>query len=227
MLPRVENGPGRSTGGNRRGRKSREEILEVASRLMAERGYTATSLSVLGAETGLPKSAIYHHFRSKSGLLSAVMERGLHDFFTAMREAHADPPAGGTHLERMTWLLDRTGEVFMSRQEFLRLHLILLLSAEAEETEIAETIAQVRHEGRVLMNDMIRSAFRDQDEDVAAAVADELDYFGVAGFDGAFIAMQADSERTMREPNAQLAEAMVLLGERIIEQRAVSRPPGE
>ncbi|MGZ4476377.1 MAG: TetR/AcrR family transcriptional regulator, partial [Nocardioides sp.] len=101
---------GATKGSNKRGRRSREEILEVASRLMAERGYAATSLSVLGAETGLPKSAVYHHFHSKAGLLTAVMERGLHDFFHAMREAHANPPSGGTHRERMAWYLERTGE---------------------------------------------------------------------------------------------------------------------
>ena len=72
-------------GTNSRGRRSREEILDAASRVMAERGYAATTMSVLSQETGLPKSAIYHHFSSKGGLLSAVMERGAHDFFAAMR----------------------------------------------------------------------------------------------------------------------------------------------
>ncbi|MCA1983230.1 TetR/AcrR family transcriptional regulator [Nocardioides nematodiphilus] len=211
----MEHDPRRSTGGNRRGRRSREEILEVASRLMAERGYAATSLSVLGAETGLPKSAVYHHFHSKAGLLTAVMERGLHDFFHAMREAHANPPSGGTHRERMAWYLERTGEVFTARQEFLRLHMILILSAEAEEVEVADTITKVRDEGRLLMNTMIRSTFSDLGDEIAAAVADELDHFGIAGFDGAFIAMQADPSRALGGPNAHLAEALVLLGERI------------
>jgi hypothetical protein len=79
---------------NRRGRRSREEILDAATRVMAERGYTATSLSTLSKATGLPKSAVYHHFHSKGGLLSAVMARGAYDFFAAMREAHTGgPPA--------------------------------------------------------------------------------------------------------------------------------------
>lgn len=202
--------------GNRRGRRSREEILDVASRLMAERGYAATSLSVLSTETGLPKSAVYHHFTSKAGLLSAVMERGLNDFFEAMRAAHANPPEGGSHLDRMSWFLRRTGEVFMARQEFLRLHMILILSAEAVEVEVAATIEKVRRDGRVLMNRMIRDSFRDEGPEIAQAVADELDYFGVAGFDGAFIAMQADPSRTLPPQNQLLAESMVLLGEAIV-----------
>ncbi|WP_340539037.1 TetR/AcrR family transcriptional regulator [Nocardioides sp. GXZ039] len=213
MLRDVEEDADAARPGNRRGRRSRREILEVASRLMAERGYAATSLSVLSAETGLPKSAIYHHFRSKAGLLTAVMEEGLHDFFAAMRAAQAQPPEGGSPRERMTWFLERTSEVFMARQEFLRLHMILILSAEAHEAEVADTITKVRTEGRVLMNHMIRSAFQDEDPAIAAAVADELEYLGIAGFDGGFIAMQADPERDLLEANRRLAEAMVSLGE--------------
>ena len=207
-----------SKAGNKRGRRSRGEILDVAARIMAERGYAATSLSVLSTETGLPKSAIYHHFHSKGGLLTAVMERGLNDFFEAMREAHADPPEGGTHLERLSWFLRRTGEVLAARTDFMRLHMILVLSAEAAEAEIADTIETVRRDGRVLMNDMIRESFSDEGPEIAQAVADELDYFGIAGFDGAFLAMQADPTRSLPPQNQLLAEAIVLLGEQIVER---------
>src|SRR5262245_60142528 len=104
MLRRVDE----KRNGNSRGRRSREEILDVASRLMAERGYAGTSLSTLSASSGLPKSAIYHHFHSKAGLLSAVMARGARGFFDGMRAAHAEPPEGGTHRERLSWYLERT-----------------------------------------------------------------------------------------------------------------------
>ena len=199
--------------GNRRGRRSREELLEAAARLFAERGYAGTSIAALSTATGLPKSAIYHHFHSKGGVLSAVMERGLNDFFDAMRAAHASPPEGGTHRERMTWFLERTSEVFMARQEFLRLHMLLILSAEAADVEVTDTIAKVRRDGRELMRRMVESSFQAEGPEIAAAVADELDYFGIAGFDGAFIARQAEQSRDLVEANRQLADAMVLLGE--------------
>jgi AcrR family transcriptional regulator len=212
--------------GNRRGRRSREELLEAAARLFAERGYAGASISTLSSATGLPKSAIYHHFHSKGGLLSAVMERGLNDFFDAMRAAHAEPPDGGTHRERMTWFLERTGEVFLARQEFLRLHMILILSAEADEAEVAGTIEKVRRDGRLRWNWMIRNAFCDEGPEIAQAVADELDYFGIAGFDGAFIAMQADPARELPAQVQLLAEAIALLGEAIVARlRQVARQP--
>lgn len=219
ILALVEN----AQAGNRRGRRSREEILEVASRLMAERGYTATSISALSSETGLPKSAIYHHFHSKGGLLSAVMERGLNEFFAAMSAVHANPPKGGSHLDRLIWFLERTGEVLVERQEFLRLHMLLLLSEEAAEAEITETVEKVRRNGRAHMNLMVRESFRDEGDAIAQAVADELEYFGVAGADGAFLSAQADPARTLVPQNRMLAEAMVLLGEQHVARLRAGR----
>jgi len=199
--------------GNRRGRRSREEILEAAARVMAARGYAGTSISVISAESGLPKSAIYHHFHSKGGLLSAVMARGLYDFFEAMRVAQADPPADGTPYERLQWYLRKTAEVFEARSDFLRLHMLLIMSEEAADVEVRDVIAQVRGDGRAWMNHMIRSAFEPEGEQVAEAVADALDHFAMAGFDGAFIAFQAEGERTVLSQMEMLCDAVVALGE--------------
>ncbi|GAA2093459.1 TetR/AcrR family transcriptional regulator [Kitasatospora saccharophila] len=199
--------------GNRRGRRSKEEILDATARVMALRGYAGTTISTITAETGLPRSAIYHHFHSKGGLLSAVMARGAGEFFAAMRAAHSDPPAGGTHRDRMAWYLDRTAQVFTANPEFMRLHFLLMLSDEAAEAEVAEMNRQVRDEGRAYMRVMIASAFADQGPETARAVAEELDYFTIAGFDGAFIASQADPGRTIAAQMAHLTDAMVALGE--------------
>ncbi|MEU0936056.1 helix-turn-helix domain-containing protein [Embleya sp. NPDC005971] len=197
---------------NRRGRRSREEILDVATRVMAERGYAATSLSTLSRETGLPKSAVYHHFRSKGGLLSAVMARGAYDFFAAMRTAHTGGPPPGTPRERLDWFLQRTGEMFLARPDFLRLHLMLVMSAEATEAEVGTLIRQVRRDGRAYMHRMISVAFAEEGPEIAQAVADRLDHFAIAGFDGAFVAMQADSGPDLPEQMRLLGEALAALG---------------
>ncbi|WOP18666.1 TetR/AcrR family transcriptional regulator [Raineyella sp. LH-20] len=202
--------------GNRRGERSREEILDAASRVMAARGYAGASISALVAEAGVPKSAIYHHFHSKGGLLSAVMARGAQGFFDGMRTAHAEPPEGGEPRDRLAWYLQRTGEVFAANPDFLRLHMLLILSSEAVEAEVADIIHDVRAEGRAYMNEMIRSAFAAEGPTVARAVADELDYFGIAGFDGAFIASQAESDRSVTSQMSRLADALAALGEAVV-----------
>ncbi|WP_324786585.1 TetR/AcrR family transcriptional regulator [Streptomyces sp. H51] len=199
--------------GNRRGRRSREEILDAAAHVMSLRGYAGTSISSIIAETGLPRSAIYYHFHSKGGLLSAVMARGAHEFFAAMRAAHAHPPEGGTHRERMAWYMNRTAEVFTARPEFLRLHILLIMSDEATEAEVAEMNRQVRAEGRGYMRVMISGAFADEGPEIAQAVAEELDHFAIAGFDGCFVNAQCDPACTVASQMARLTDAMVALGE--------------
>jgi AcrR family transcriptional regulator len=204
-------------GGNRRGRQSRQEILDAAARVMSVRGYAGTSMSTLAKETGLPKSAFYHHFRSKAGLLSAVMAQGARGFFDAMREAHRDPPEGGTPRERLGWYLQRTGEVFEHREEFLRLLLVLVMSREAAEApEAMQTVIAVRDEGRDYMRHMIRSAFLSEGEEAATAVAQALAHFGMAGFDGAFVSLQSADGKPILEFMNELTEAMVAIGEGVV-----------
>lgn len=206
--------------GNRRGRRSRQEILDAAARVMSVRGYAGTSISTLVKETGLPKSAFYHHFESKAGLLSAVMAQGAQGFFEAMRQAHRDPPEGGTPRERLGWYLQKTGEVFVHREEFLRLLLVLVMSREAAEArEAMDTVIAVRDEGRDYMRHMIRSSFAGEGEDTADAVAGALAHFGMAGFDGAFVSLQSEDGKPVSEFMEQLADAMVAIGEAVIARR--------
>ena len=54
--------PAPETRTNRRGRRSRQEILDAAARVMSVRGYAGKVLSVLVKETGLPRSALSYHF---------------------------------------------------------------------------------------------------------------------------------------------------------------------
>ncbi|GAA3167621.1 MULTISPECIES: TetR/AcrR family transcriptional regulator [Streptomyces] len=199
---------------NRRGRRSRQEILDATARVMAARGYAGTSMSALVKESGLPKSAFYHHFDSKAGLLAAVMERGAHEFFDAMREAHRDPPQGGTPRERLGWYLQRAGEVLEHREDFLRLLLVLVMSHEAAEApEALRTVITIRDEGRAYMRRMIRSAFLGEGAETADRVADALAHFGMAGFDGAFVSLQSEDGKPIAAYMRELTDAVAALGE--------------
>jgi AcrR family transcriptional regulator len=50
-------------------------MLEVAERLMAERGYHAVSVDELAAEVGVSKPMVYAYFGSKEGLLVGAIRR--------------------------------------------------------------------------------------------------------------------------------------------------------
>lgn len=51
------------------GERSRESILDATERLMATKGYAATSISDIRDACGLAPSSIYWHFGSKEGVL--------------------------------------------------------------------------------------------------------------------------------------------------------------
>ncbi|MEX3636550.1 TetR/AcrR family transcriptional regulator [Paraburkholderia sp. BR14320] len=198
---------------NRRGRRSRQEILDAASRVMSAYGYAGTSMSALVNATGIPKSAIYHHFGSKAGLLAEVMAQGARGFFAAMQEAHRNPPEGGTPRERLRWYLKKAGEVFKTRENFLRLMLVLVMSNEAAEPEALRMVIKVRNEGRGYMRELVQNAFSVQDDTRASEVVDDVAHFGMLGFDGAFISLQSGDERSMDTQMEQLTDAMIALGE--------------
>ena len=69
--------------------RTRQQILETAQRLFAERGYDATSLQMIADEMGLTKAAVYYHFRAKNELLHAAMLPGIQRLKVLIDEATA------------------------------------------------------------------------------------------------------------------------------------------
>jgi AcrR family transcriptional regulator len=55
-----------------RGAITRTQLIDVATRLFAERGYEGTSIEAVLEEAGVSRGALYHHFASKEGLFEAV-----------------------------------------------------------------------------------------------------------------------------------------------------------
>jgi AcrR family transcriptional regulator len=57
-----------------RGEATRQELVETATRLFAERGYEDTSIEAVLREAGVSRGALYHHFAGKEALFEAVLE---------------------------------------------------------------------------------------------------------------------------------------------------------
>jgi AcrR family transcriptional regulator len=53
----------------------REQLLDTAARLVAERGFHALSIEAVSARAGVTRALIYNHFRELNHLLEAVIER--------------------------------------------------------------------------------------------------------------------------------------------------------
>ena len=53
----------------------KEEILDVATRLFAERGYEGTSMNDVAERVGMRKASLFYHFATKDSLYEAVLDR--------------------------------------------------------------------------------------------------------------------------------------------------------
>src|ERR1700757_4347794 len=57
-----------------RGEATRGQLIAVATRLFAERGYEDTSIEAVLREAGVSRGSLYHHFPGKEALFEAVAE---------------------------------------------------------------------------------------------------------------------------------------------------------
>ena len=198
------------------GAKSRDEILDAASRMMSSRGYEGTSVADIARESGLPNSSIYWHFNSKAGILAAVMERGAESFFAEVELA--DEPDTDDPVDYLRWALHRSSERFVAHPEFLRLFILLLLSN--QDPEIHEIVQRVRQHGEASLRQLIERAFRPVDEGRAATIADQLTPYALALFDGAFLATQASSTVSHSDLMDRLAADLAQQGSELLHTRA-------
>lgn len=68
------------------GERTKQKIVEVAFRLIAEKGYDAMSIEDIMTEIGKTKGAFYSHFQSKEDLLYEVMRTKLDRRFSEIAE---------------------------------------------------------------------------------------------------------------------------------------------
>jgi TetR/AcrR family transcriptional regulator len=75
---------------SRDAQRSREQILDAAEKLFAERGYEATSLQLVGTAAGVSRATPGYFFGSKEGLYRAVFNRAFTRVDAIIHEAYAE-----------------------------------------------------------------------------------------------------------------------------------------
>ncbi len=58
-----------------RSQTARDQIVQAALTVFAMKGYAATSMDDVCMAAGLSKGGLYHHFKTKSAVLSSVVDR--------------------------------------------------------------------------------------------------------------------------------------------------------
>ncbi|BBZ36480.1 TetR/AcrR family transcriptional regulator [Mycolicibacterium confluentis] len=79
---------------------TRQRLIDVAIELFKQNSVAGTSLQMISDELGLTKSAIYHHFRTRDELLTAVMEPLITEVaaLVAAAEVHRGARARADHM---------------------------------------------------------------------------------------------------------------------------------
>ncbi len=65
----------------------RQQILEAATELFSEAGYTGTTMRDIGKKVGVLPGSLYAHIDSKEDLLVEIVESGIDDFVKAGESA--------------------------------------------------------------------------------------------------------------------------------------------
>lgn len=83
-----------------RGTRTADRILDIAERLVQERGYNAFSYADISQAVGIQKASLHHHFATKADLGAALVERYRHDFQDALRTIDGSAKDAPGRLER-------------------------------------------------------------------------------------------------------------------------------
>jgi AcrR family transcriptional regulator len=90
----------------RRGQATRDQLVAIARRLFAERGYEGASIEAVLRESGASRGALYHHFDSKEALFEATLEAVEADIArqTAAAARGATDPVAALRAGCLAWV---------------------------------------------------------------------------------------------------------------------------
>ncbi|MDO0928107.1 TetR family transcriptional regulator [Streptomyces sp. TG1A-8] len=143
-----------TTGGTRRREATRQRLYEAAVTLIAEQGFSATTVDEIADRAGVAKGTVYYNFASKSVLFEELLRHGVGLLAASLREA-AERAAreGGATVDALDAMI-RAGLVFIDRYPaFTQLYV-----AELWRTNRAwqSTLTVVRREAVAVVEDVLR-----------------------------------------------------------------------
>ena len=148
---------------------SERRILRAATKLIARRGYTKTTLAEIGREAGYAAGLVSHRFGSKEGLLRELVQRIRTQFYRDRIEQVLD---GKTGLEALCLVVDAYLDVLLVREDRLRVLYVLMGEALGPVPELREVFAEVDRDFREIAATRLRAARlrRGFDPDVEAVL---------------------------------------------------------
>jgi AcrR family transcriptional regulator len=143
-------------------------LIAAAVEVMAVHGYDGTSVRDVAAAAGTSPAVLYHHFESKHGLLTTILDRGMDVLIRATEEAldgARDDPA-----ERMRAIVGAHVRVHLEsqRESLLGNSELRALTPAARALIVANRDVQQRIFDRVVRDGVRRGVFRTRFPEEAA-----------------------------------------------------------
>ncbi|ELP62076.1 TetR/AcrR family transcriptional regulator [Streptomyces turgidiscabies] len=144
------------SGGSPRREATRQKLYEAAVTLIAEQGFSATTVDEIAERAGVAKGTVYYNFASKSVLFEELLRHGVELLTASLREAaERTDRDGGTKVDALDAMV-RAGLVFISRYPaFTQLYV-----AELWRTNRTwqSTLMVVRQQAVAVIEDVLREA---------------------------------------------------------------------
>ncbi|WP_166868183.1 TetR/AcrR family transcriptional regulator [Salinibacterium sp. ZJ70] len=83
------------------GSERRAQLLAIAAKLIAERGYTATTVRDIADEAGILSGSLYHHFASKEEILEEVLRSFMDPLLERFEEIASSGDSPRVILDRL------------------------------------------------------------------------------------------------------------------------------
>ena len=172
-----------------RSARTRDRVLEVATELMASRGYSGTTISAISKASGVMPASIYWHFESKEGLLGAVIERAAEAWFEGANQATESAANASDDRDE-----NRAGlhYVFHERPDFYRVLLLIGLERRHAGGASLEAVQRVRERVRENLAERIEQRAEQDGVPSAREVAEQMSGYAMALLDGFFVAQQIE-----------------------------------
>ena len=98
-------------------------LLEAGIQLFAEKGYASTSVREIVEKAGVTKPVLYYYFKSKEGLLRAILDEAVAWQEVFIAEVFEKPE---TSLDRLVKLYRRVYEALMENRDlFKMIHMLI------------------------------------------------------------------------------------------------------
>lgn len=101
----------------------KQQIMDVALKLFAEKGYDSTSISKIAKDANISKGLLYNYFESKEDLLIQLVTEGFHDMINSF-DRNKD---GVLTREEFIYFIEEVFKLMAGKLHFYKLYFSLML----------------------------------------------------------------------------------------------------